>query len=175
MELRDALDIIAECKKDLKSEKIPFDASTPVGIMIEVPAAALMAPELALMVDFFSIGTNDLTQHTLAADRTNEHLTDIFDPFHPAVLKLIKCTIDAAKKQRIPVSICGELAGHSAATELLIGLGVNELSVSPSLLLELKKRVRKTDFDNAKKLARSVIRCISAAEVRKKISTVRKM
>ncbi|MES2766496.1 MAG: phosphoenolpyruvate--protein phosphotransferase [Bacteroidota bacterium] len=173
-ELQVALDIIKVCKKSLKAEGIPFDATTPIGIMIETPAAAMMAMELAAMVDFFSIGTNDLTQHTLAADRTNEHVAGIFDAFHPAVLKLIKCTIDAAKKRKIPVCICGEIAGHSAATELLIGFGIDQLSVAPSLLLELKKRVRKTNFTNARKLTRSVLRSRTPEEVRKKIATVRR-
>ncbi|HYF03099.1 MAG TPA: phosphoenolpyruvate--protein phosphotransferase [Patescibacteria group bacterium] len=173
-ELKDALAIIDECKRALKAEGIPFDAATPIGIMIETPAAALMAPELAAMVDFFSIGTNDLTQHALATDRTNEHVADVYDSFHPAVLRLLKTTIDAAKKRKIPVSICGEIAGHSAATELLIGLGVDELSVAPPLLLELKKRVRKANFDNAKKLARVVSRLATASDVRRKIATVRR-
>jgi phosphotransferase system enzyme I (PtsI) len=173
-ELREALDIIAECRKSLKKEGIPFDAATPIGIMIETPAAAILAPELAAMVDFFSIGTNDLTQYTLAADRINEYVADIYDPFHPAVLKLLKITLDAAKKRKIPVSICGELAGHAAATELLIGLGVDELSVAPPLLLELKKRVRKANFENAKKLWRAVGRLATGTDVRKKITSNRK-
>lgn len=169
-ELIETKEFIEKCKSSLRKSNIPFDDRMPVGMMIETPAAALMAIDFAAQVDFFSIGTNDLTQYTLAADRTNEYVADIFDPFHPAVLRLMKITIDAAKARNIPVGICGEMAGHSAATELLIGLGVDELSVTPPLLLELKKRIRKADSLKSQTIATLALRANSGSEARKAIS-----
>jgi phosphotransferase system enzyme I (PtsI) len=167
-------ELIEKCKGILRKTNISFDERMPVGMMIETPAAALMAIDFAALVDFFSIGTNDLTQYTLAADRTNEYVADIFDPFHPAVLRLMKTTIDAAKARDIPVGICGEMAGHAAATELLIGLGVNELSVTPPLLLELKKRIRKTEFIKSQALASLALRANSGTEVRTILAKAKK-
>ncbi len=169
-ELLEAKEFIEKCKTSLRKAGIHFDERMPIGMMIETPAAALMANDFAAIVDFFSIGTNDLTQYTLAADRTNEYVADIFDPFHPAVLRLMKMTIDAAIARDIPVGICGEMAGHSAATELLIGLGVNELSVTPPLLLELKKRIRKADYGKSQTIATKALSANSGSDVRKVIS-----
>jgi phosphoenolpyruvate-protein phosphotransferase (PTS system enzyme I) len=152
-ELVSSIEKIEECKRQLDDENIPFDREIPIGIMIETPAAAILAELFAENVKFFSIGTNDLTQYTLAADRTNELMSDFFDSFHPSVLKLIKITVDAAKIHGIPVGICGELASHAAATSLLIGLGIEEFSVAPSVLLALKSRVRETNYEESIKLA----------------------
>jgi phosphotransferase system enzyme I (PtsI) len=150
-ELVKSLQIIDDCKDELSDEQIDFDAKMPIGIMIETPSAALMADELAELSDFFSIGTNDLTQYTLAVDRTNELVSDRFDSFNPAVLKLIAMTAAAAARKKIPVGICGELAGHSAATTILVGMGITELSVVPSMVLELKNRIREMKYSTAKK------------------------
>jgi phosphotransferase system enzyme I (PtsI) len=120
--------------------------------MIETPASALIADSLAPLVSFFSIGTNDLTQYTMAADRLNEYVSDIYDPFNPAVIRLMKMAIESAKKYGIHIGICGELAGHSASTELLIGLGIQEISVSPPLLLELKKRILHINYREVSQL-----------------------
>lgn len=165
--------IIEECKQELSKENIPFDNNLPLGIMIETPAAAILSEKIAPFVDFFSIGTNDLTQYTLAVDRTNEYVSSIYDSFHPTVLTLIKLTSDAATKYNIPVSICGELAGHTAATSLLIGLGITELSVSPSILLELKKRVRETSYNESKKLAEEILKIANCEDIRQKLSFTR--
>lgn len=173
-ELQQSLELINKCKRQLRKSNTPFDETMPVGIMIETPAAAIMAVDFARIADFFSIGTNDLTQYTLASDRTNEFVAHIFDPFHPAVLRLMKIAIDAAKARNIPVGICGEMAGHAAATELLIGLGVTELSVTPPLLLELKKRIRKSDYLKAQILAVVALGSDSSNEVRKIIAKERK-
>lgn len=173
-ELQESLDLIGKCKRQLRKSNTAFDEHLPVGIMIETPAAAIMAVDFAQKADFFSIGTNDLTQYTLASDRTNEFVAHIFDPFHPAVLRLMKIAIDAAKARNIPVGICGEMAGHSAATELLIGLGVTELSVTPPLLLELKKRIRKSDYLKAQILAVVALGSDSSNDVRKIIAKERK-
>lgn len=158
--------ILDKCKIMLSETGILYDNNIPVGVMIETPAAAMISDGLAEAVDFFSIGTNDLTQYTLAADRTNELVSDIFDTFHPAVLRLIDLTIKAAKKHNIPVAVCGEFAGHTAATDLLIGLGIDELSVAPSILLELKDRIRKSSMAMCKQLADDILHCSAYEEVR---------
>ena len=150
--------LIEECQLELIKENISFDKKMPLGIMIETPSAALTADFLAREVDFFSIGTNDLTQYTLATDRTNDLVADKFDTFHPAVIKLIKISAEAAQKNNIPVGICGELAGHSAATALLIGMGINELSVAPAILLELKNRVINLNYRRCKSLVNKVMK-----------------
>jgi phosphotransferase system enzyme I (PtsI) len=161
--------LIQECRQELDAQGYSFDPAIPFGIMIETPAAAILSAEIAEYCDFFSIGTNDLTQYVLAADRDNEFVADIYNAFNPAVLKLIKMTIDAAKQNNVEISICGELAGHSASTALLIGMGVEELSVSPSILLQLKKRVRETSFHKAKELAESVLACRTFEEIKAKL------
>jgi len=149
--------ILEKCKNELREKNIPFDFNIPLGIMIETPSAALLADRFAEVVDFFSIGTNDLTQYTLAVDRANELVTYLYDTFHPSVLILIKNIVDAAKSKKIPVSICGELAGHSAATNFLVGIGIDELSVPPVIIHELKKRIRELKYKEAKKTAEELI------------------
>jgi len=165
-EVEQSLLLINACKQVLESEGILFDRNIQVGVMIETPAAAMISDGLADASDFFSIGTNDLTQYTLAADRTNELVSDIFDSFHPAVLRLIDRTIRAAKLRGIPVSVCGELAGHAASTDLLLGLGVDELSVAPSIILELKDRIRNSSIQQCKKLASEILNCSCYSDVR---------
>lgn len=167
--------LIEKVKKSLREDEQLFDESMPVGIMIETPAAALIAKELGAMTDFFSIGTNDLVQYTLAADRLNTNIVNLYDAFHPSVLRLLKMTIEAARFNNISVAVCGEFAGHSAATELLIGLGIEELSVVPSILLELKKRVRKSSYSDAVTLSNEVLHLHTGVEIRRYIaSTIRK-
>lgn len=144
---------------------VAINASIPIGVMIETPAAALLARSFAERVQFLSIGTNDLAQYTLATDRTNELVADIFDAMHPAVVRLIAQTVHAANEVGIPVSVCGELAGHAAATELLLGLGLRELSVAPSLALELKHRIRMADSVACANAVATVLTCTSTTEV----------
>jgi phosphocarrier protein FPr len=136
------------------------------GIMVEVPAAALTAPALAPSVDFFSIGTNDLTQYVLAADRGNEHVAALSDALHPAVLRLIEATTIAARAHGRWVGVCGELASDATATSLLLGLGVRELSMSAPAIGRVKQVVRSTDIPEAEALAAKALACASAAEVR---------
>ena len=130
-----------EVKAELTKEGLAY-GEVELGIMIETPAAVMMSDELAKEVDFFSIGTNDLTQYTLAIDRQNEYLETFYDSHHPAVLRMIQMTIDNGHKNGIWVGICGELAGDLTLTERFIDMGIDELSVSPTYVLPLRKRVR---------------------------------
>jgi phosphoenolpyruvate-protein phosphotransferase (PTS system enzyme I) len=135
---------IEECARELDSEKLEYNAEVETGIMIEIPAAAIIAEELAPLCSFFSIGTNDLTQYTLAVDRTNESLAPLYNPFHPAVLTLIRKTIEAAHKAGIPCAMCGEFAGNSKAVPLLLKYGLDEFSVSVSVLPETRRLIMDT-------------------------------
>ncbi len=129
----------------------------PLGAMIEIPAAALTADTLALKCDFFAIGSNDLTQYTLAIDRADEQVAALYDPLHPAVLRLMQFTVEAALRARIPVSLCGELAGDSRTTALLLGLGLRELSMSPGLIAGVKEQVRATSLERAQNFVRQLM------------------
>ena len=135
-------ELVRRCMDELDKEGVAFDPNVPVGIMIEVPAAALCADMLAPEVDFFSIGTNDLIQYTVAVDRVNPHVADLYRPTHPAVIRLIKRTIDAATDNGIWTGICGEMAGDIRLTPLLIGLGVEELSVGPQQASSVGQAIR---------------------------------
>jgi phosphoenolpyruvate-protein phosphotransferase (PTS system enzyme I) len=135
---------IAECARELDSEKQEYNAKVETGIMIEIPAAAIIADELAPLCSFFSIGTNDLTQYTLAVDRTNESLSALYNPFHPAVLALIRKTIEAAHKAGIPCAMCGEFAGNPKAVPQLLKYGLDEFSVSVSVLPETRRLIMDT-------------------------------
>ncbi len=170
-EFQKGLAIVEQAKKSLRDDEMLFDDNLPVGAMIETPSAALMARELGALADFFSIGTNDLIQYTLAADRLNASIINVYDSFHPAVLRLIKMTVEAAQFNNIPVAVCGEFAGHSAATELLIGLGIEELSVVPSVILELKKRIRKTSYTDAVTLTTEALQLNTGIEIRKYVAS----
>lgn len=139
-------DLVRRCMDELDKEGVPFDHELPVGVMIEVPAAAICADLLAPEVDFFSIGTNDLIQYTVAADRVNPHVADLYRPTHPAVIRLIKRTIDAATNNGIWTGICGEMAGDIRLTPLLLGLGVEELSVGPQQVPRVGQAIRSLSY-----------------------------
>jgi phosphotransferase system enzyme I (PtsI) len=141
-----ALKFVDEVKEELKKEKIPFSDEVEIGIMIETPAAAIISDKLAPLFDFFSIGTNDLLQYTLACDRQNPDLEEFFDPHHEAVIRLIDTTVKNAHKNRKWVGICGELAGDTELTRLFLEMSIDELSVAPSHLLKLRDTVRKIDL-----------------------------
>lgn len=157
-----------ECRDQLKAEGQTF-GDLKLGIMVEIPAAAVMADVLAPHVDFMSIGTNDLTQYTLAVDRGNERIENLYDASHPAVLRLIRMTCDAAAKVGIPVGVCGELAGDAAMAETLVGLGVTELSMSATRIADVKVKLRGVTTDRARALADEVLTLASAALVQARV------
>lgn len=142
--------IIQSVKNELSSEAIPFSAEAEFGIMIETPAAALISDKLAKEVDFFSVGTNDLTQYTLALDRQNEAVGALYDPSHTAVLRLLKMTVENAHKNNIWAGICGEAAADLSLTDIFLSIGVDELSVTPSMILPLRKKINETDISAIK-------------------------
>jgi phosphotransferase system enzyme I (PtsI) len=165
LELRQCKMILAEVKEDLEEEGVAFDPDLPVGTMIEVPSAALMADQLAKEVKFFSIGTNDLTQYTLAADRTNELVAALYTPADPAVLRLIKRVVRAAQRHQIEVNVCGEMSGEPIYTMLLLGLGLRQLSVTPHNIPAIKTVIRTITLEEANQVAREALRLETARDV----------
>ncbi len=164
-ELHELLEHFNAVKDDLRGERIRFDDKIKIGIMVELPSAVLQAGRMAKEVDFFSIGTNDLTQFTLAVDRGNERVRDRYKPLHPSVVQLIAKTVLAGHKAGIKVALCGELAASPVATMLLVGLGLDELSVSPVALPEIKKLIRSMTFADAKAFANKAQKIQSAREM----------
>ncbi|MCX7876254.1 MAG: phosphoenolpyruvate--protein phosphotransferase [Melioribacteraceae bacterium] len=152
-EVRETKLLIEQCKKELKAEKKNFDKHLPVGLMIEVPSAAAMAKEFAEESDFLSIGTNDLIQYTLAVDRGNEIVSRLYQEFHPSIVRFIHHVANEGKKADKPVSLCGEMAADPFAAPLLVGLGLESLSISPSIIPQIKKIIRSISFQEAKELA----------------------
>ena len=165
-EVRKAKDLIQKATCQLEKEGINY-GTFKVGIMIEIPSAAIMAEELAKEVDFFSLGTNDLTQYTLAVDRGNAKVSRWYDHLHPAVLRLVAMTSQATKKQGIELGICGEMASDPLALPFLLGLGLDELSMSPSAIPKIKRLVRKFRADTARQIAQKVLSMREANEIRK--------
>jgi phosphoenolpyruvate-protein phosphotransferase (PTS system enzyme I) len=165
LELRQCKMILAEVKEDLEEENIAFNRDLPVGTMIEVPSAAVLADLMAREVDFFSIGTNDLIQYTLAADRTNQEVAYLYSAGDPAVLRLIDMVMKAAQKNGVAVNVCGEMSGEPIYTMLLLGLGLRQLSVTPHNIPEIKKIVRSITIDEATQVAQEVMRLETARDV----------
>jgi phosphotransferase system enzyme I (PtsI) len=164
-ELRQANALVEEYKAELRAEKIPFDENMPIGAMIEIPSAVIVADSLAKQLKFFSIGTNDLIQYSLAVDRMNEKIAHLYEPTHPAIVRLIKSTVDAAHKQGIRVSVCGEMASDPTLAPLLLGLGVDELSAAPPLVPPVKFLIRHLKLIQAKELAEFALESESAADI----------
>jgi len=164
-ELNQANALVEKCKTELRAEKIPFDEKMEIGAMVEIPSAALIADALAKRLKFFSVGSNDLIQYTLAADRTNEKVSHLYEPTHPAILRLIKMTVDAAHQHGIWVGVCGEIAGDPVLAPLLIGLGVDELSAAPPVVPQVKYIVRRLKLAEAQELAAFALQCESPSEI----------
>ena len=156
-EMQQVLFIIDELKLELKNKLIEFDQEIKVGGMIEVPASAICADIFADKLDFLSIGTNDLIQYTMAIDRINDEVNYLYDPLHPAVLRLIRTTIVAGQKANIPISMCGEMAGEKEYTQLLLGLGLREFSMHPATLLEVKEIINKTNINELVELTKKAL------------------
>ena len=156
-EMQQVLFIIDELKLELKNKLIEFDQEIKVGGMIEVPASAICADIFADKLDFLSIGTNDLIQYTMAIDRINDEVNYLYDPLHPAVLRLIQTTIVAGQKANIPISMCGEMAGEKEYTRLLLGLGLREFSMHPATLLEVKEIINKTNINELVELTKKAL------------------
>ena len=166
-EVDQAHGLVEEYKAELRKENTPFNENLEVGVMIEIPSAALAAEALARKVKFFSVGTNDLIQYSLAVDRLNEKIAHLYEPTHPAILWLIRMTVDAARKNGIWVGVCGEMAGDPLAAPLLLGLGVDELSVAPLNVPRIKFLIRRMKMNEARELADCALHSDSGQDILK--------
>jgi len=164
-EMQQVLLMIGDLKTELDNKSIKYDPDIQIGGMIEVPAAAVCADIFAKKLDFLSIGTNDLIQYTMAIDRVNDEVNYLYDPLHPAMLRLIQTTIKAGQRANIPVSMCGEMAGEKEYTQLLLGLGLREFSVHPATLLEIKKIINSTNIGELAELTRKSLKATTGAEI----------
>ncbi|GAH22899.1 unnamed protein product, partial [marine sediment metagenome] len=165
-EVRKANKILLEVKKELREKKIPFAEDIDVGAMIEIPSAAITADLIAKEVDFFSLGTNDLIQYTLAVDRVNEKVAYLYQPTHPTILRLIDNVIRFAHRQNIWVGACGEMSSDPLFVLILLGLGVDEFSVSPSSLLEIKKIIRGIRWDETEEIVSKLLKLSTSSQTR---------
>jgi phosphoenolpyruvate-protein phosphotransferase (PTS system enzyme I) len=164
-ELRRAIAVLKECEDELRTEGTDFDKEMQVGAMIEIPSAAISAQTLAREVDFFSIGTNDLIQYAIAVDRVNESIAHLYEPTHPAVLRLLKMIADAAHENDIWVGVCGEMAGDIVLTPLLLGLAMDELSASATLVPRVKLAVQSLDVPECEALVNEALKLETAGEI----------
>lgn len=164
-EIRQAKTILEEVKKDLARAKIPFDEKMEIGAMIEIPSASDIADILAREVDFFSIGTNDLIQYALAVDRINEHVSYLYEPLHPAVLRIIRWVVQSGHQAGIPVALCGEMAAEPAYAIVLLGLGLDELSMNPVSIPKVKKVLRMSRFEESRSLVEQLFQFATASEI----------
>jgi len=164
-ELLRAKEILDKTKQDLRKKGMPFDEDIKVGIMVEVPSAAIIADLLAKETDFFSIGTNDLIQYAIGIDRGNEYVNYLYAPLHPAVLRLIQYTIDAAHATGIPVSMCGEMAGRTIYTPILLGMGIDQLSANAFAIPHIKEMARKIDLNHCRKIVKQLLAMKTADEI----------
>jgi phosphotransferase system enzyme I (PtsI) len=164
-ELRAAQAILQDVQTDLRSKRIPFDEDMQVGIMMEIPSAVAMADLLASEVDFFSIGTNDLIQYTLAIDRVNEHVAYLYDPLDPAVLRFIKQIVDAGHRAGIPVSVCGEMAGEPLYIPVLLGYQLDSLSMNPQTVPRVKNLIRRSVIEECRDFLNQALTLGTAQEI----------
>ncbi len=170
-EVRQAKNIISDVERGLRAEQIPHIEDVDVGVMIEVPAAVVLAETLAQEADFFSLGTNDLTQSLLAVDRGNENVDELFDPMHPAVLRAIRYVATAARKRRIPLNVCGEMASNPAQVIILLGLGLKDLSMTPTAIPAIRRLVRSIRLEDAQKIAHKALRLSTPADVHRYVQS----
>lgn len=165
-EIRETKRIIEEIKVELERDKIPYEKDLKIGIMIEVPSAAILADQLIEEVDFFSIGTNDLTQYIMAADRLSKEVQDVYDKYNPSVIRMINHTVKAADDAGKPVSVCGETAGEQLGMLIFLSLGVTELSMLPAFLPKAKKLVKNIDIEKLKKYKNKILKCKTSEEIK---------
>lgn len=168
-EIRAAKNILGEVRDDLKQQGIAVGGDIEIGVMIEVPSAAIIAAELAREVDFFSIGTNDLIQYVLAIDRINDQVTYLYEPLHPAVLRMIGRVVEIGHRAGIPVAMCGEMAGDPTYTMILLAMEIDELSMNPLAIPKVKEIIRETTLKEARRLLRRIMKMASAAEIREHV------
>ncbi|MBU4398016.1 MAG: phosphoenolpyruvate--protein phosphotransferase, partial [Planctomycetes bacterium] len=166
LELRQAKMVLADVMEDLQEHNLPFDRNMPVGMMVETPAAAMMADRFVEEVDFLSIGTNDLIQYTLAVDRTNKDVVGLYNPVDPAVLKLVAMAIEAADRKPVPISMCGQMSGSPLYTILLLGMGLRRFSVTPSAIPEVKNLCRRVTIPECRTVAERVMTMENARDVK---------
>jgi phosphotransferase system enzyme I (PtsI) len=171
-EVRRANAVLEECRAELRAEGTPFNEKMEVGVMIEVPSAAISADLIAKEVAFFSIGTNDLIQYSIAVDRLNEHIAHLYEPTHPAIIRLLRMTIDAAQRNNLWVGVCGEMAGDITLTPLLLGLGVDELSAGAALVPRVKRAVQALDLKACQQLIEEIRDFDSASAIMEKCEAV---
>jgi phosphotransferase system enzyme I (PtsI) len=164
-ELQRAIVVLEECREELRGSGLPFSEQTEVGAMIEVPSAAISADMLAREIDFFSIGTNDLIQYTIAVDRVNESIAHLYEPTHPAVLRLLKMIADAAHANDIWVGVCGEMAGDISLIPLLLGLGMDELSVGATSVPQVKRAVQSLTIAECKNLVDEALKLQTSTDI----------
>jgi phosphotransferase system enzyme I (PtsI) len=169
-ELLDIKNITLEVMNELDKEHIDYDHDIKIGVMIEVPSAVAIADILAKYVDFFSIGTNDLIQYALAIDRGNEHVSYMYEPYHPAVIRMIMQVVKAAKDSGIEVAICGEMAGDPFCTALLLGIGIDELSMNAGNIPSLKKLIRSLSKEEAINDLEDILKLTTSIEVKRFIA-----
>jgi phosphotransferase system enzyme I (PtsI) len=164
-ELRAARAVVASCMAELEAEGVPFDRRIAVGAMIEVPSAVLVADQLASECDFFSVGTNDLIQYLLAVDRSNQHVAPMFSPLHPAVLRALRTIIEASDAAGIPSIVCGEMASDPVHVAMLVGLGYDRFSMTPTSIPLIKRVISAIDRGQAMELAGEALACRTAGDV----------
>lgn len=172
-EVREANRVLQEAMEELKQEGKPFNPSMETGVMIELPAAVMIAELLAREVDFFSIGTNDLVQFTLAVDRMNDKISHLYEPYHPAVLRMLRTTVEAARRQGITVGVCGEMAGDPAALPVWLGLNVDGLSMSSHSILQVKERLLRTGQEECRAVLEHIMASSTASEIKRHLREFR--
>lgn len=169
-EIEKAKQICAEVRDELAGNRFRIDEKVQIGIMVETPSAVLLADAMAKEVDFFSIGTNDLIQYTMAVDRGNSKISHLYQHLHPSIIRLLKMTVEAARKSKIPVSICGEMAVDPMSTVVLIGLQMDEFSCSPSTMPEVKKTIRSVTYDECKMLVKRILEYSTTDEIEREVT-----